>query len=480
MVKKARNPAARLVRRIERSRELDRPGYELSRLTTNAAQLAGRGAKPVQNVLHGSWLGHPLHPALVTLPLGAWSVAFALDRGRELGWVENEDAAGSAIGIGLAGAAAAMTAGLADYRKVQGRERRTGLVHAAINTAATALHALSLVERRRGRPAAGRALSAAGWLASLAGGYLGGHLVYRRRIGVDHALRSPEPRAFVRVAWLDDLPEGAPVKVRIRDEGAQQDVPIALVREGGRVHALGARCSHLAGPLDKGWVRDRGLVCPWHGSRFCLSSGRVMDGPATAPQPCYQTEIRDGAVLLRRLPQPGDEAQGTGEAQSEPQERSGAEVLREHHDFIRALVAEIARLPADDPELPGLLKLVVSELFIHDTVEDKVYYPVVRRVTGEVPAARAEHQQLNEMAALCLRIGPEAADFPKRFAALRAGVEGHFRSEEDNMFRDARQLPARRRAALGRAVAQALEDERERRNRKGLLALKLKLIAGRS
>ena len=54
---------------------------------------------------------------------------------------------------------------------------------------------------------------------------------------------------------------------------------------------MGSRCSHFGGPLDEGWVHDGGLVCPWHGSRFCLASGRVMDGPSTAPQPRYELHL---------------------------------------------------------------------------------------------------------------------------------------------------------------------------------------------
>ncbi len=59
------------------------------------------------NFLHGTWLGHPLHPVLSDVPLGAWTAALALDGieaasgRRELG-----PGADAAITVGLGGVAA--------------------------------------------------------------------------------------------------------------------------------------------------------------------------------------------------------------------------------------------------------------------------------------------------------------------------------------------------------------------------------------
>ena len=73
-----------------------------------------------------------------------------------------------------------------------------------------------------------------------------------------------------------------------------------LVRQGGRVHAMGARCAHGGGPLDQGWVVDGTMVCPWHGSQFSLDTAQPVTGPSTGPQPRYETRLRDGHVELRR------------------------------------------------------------------------------------------------------------------------------------------------------------------------------------
>src|SRR4051812_10485441 len=69
----------------------------------------------LKDFLHGKPLGHPLHPALTDVPLGAWTVAAILD-GLEIarGGRKTRARADSAIKIGLAGALAAAVAGLTD------------------------------------------------------------------------------------------------------------------------------------------------------------------------------------------------------------------------------------------------------------------------------------------------------------------------------------------------------------------------------
>jgi nitrite reductase/ring-hydroxylating ferredoxin subunit len=135
----------------------------------------------------------------------------------------------------------------------------------------------------------------------LASAYLGGRLVYQHRIGVDHADRR-RPEGFTRAVRADELREGQPRRAEV------EGVAIVLVRRGDRIHALGERCSHLGGPLSEGHVQDGSIVCPWHGSRFALEDGRVLDGPATIPQPCLETRVREGYVEVRRREAPAGAA----------------------------------------------------------------------------------------------------------------------------------------------------------------------------
>src|SRR6185295_14478021 len=65
----------------------------------------GDAGREVKNFLHGTWLGHPLHPVLTDIPIGAWTLAIALDAFEAMsGRKECGSAADLAIGVGLIGA----------------------------------------------------------------------------------------------------------------------------------------------------------------------------------------------------------------------------------------------------------------------------------------------------------------------------------------------------------------------------------------
>src|SRR5437899_1676960 len=94
-----------------------------------------------------------------------------------------------------------------------------------------------------------------------------------------------------------ELPQGKPLRVAVAD------VDLFLYRLGDRIFALDNRCNHMGGPLHKGVVRGGAqpmVTCPVHGSMFWLIDGRVVRGPASRPQPSYDTRVNDGIVEVRR------------------------------------------------------------------------------------------------------------------------------------------------------------------------------------
>lgn len=143
---------------------------------------------PLKDLAHGVWLGHPLHPVLSDLPIGFWTSAWVLDIA---GGARAEPAADALVGLGVLSAAPTVIAGAADWSELDRPARRDGVVHALANATATVLYAASFVSRRAGHRRIGVALGFAGAAAATAGGYLGGHLVFRRGAGVDRATDAP-------------------------------------------------------------------------------------------------------------------------------------------------------------------------------------------------------------------------------------------------------------------------------------------------
>jgi nitrite reductase/ring-hydroxylating ferredoxin subunit/uncharacterized membrane protein len=276
----------RLVERLERAAGLDGP----ARIVQRNVQAAVRPG-PVKDALSGSWLGHPLHPVLVFGPLGFWYGASYLDL---VGGRGSQAAADKLVAAGVASALPAAVAGASDWSDVGGAERRVGIAHAMVNTAGLACFTASLVARRRGRRGAGVALGMVGHAFVGLGGFLGGHLTYGTGVGVDTTAFQTGPEEWTDLIAADELAEGRLVGADV------EGVHLLLVRDGGQVRALAARCTHRGGPLDEGEISEGCVTCPWHGSRFDLASGDVVRGPAAQPQPVYEVRELGGRVEVRR------------------------------------------------------------------------------------------------------------------------------------------------------------------------------------
>jgi nitrite reductase/ring-hydroxylating ferredoxin subunit/uncharacterized membrane protein len=250
----------------------------------------------LRNLLSGTANGHPAHPMLVVVPLGSWVGASYLDL---TGGRAGRGAATKLVALGIAGALPAALAGASDWSYTQGAERRVGFVHALGNTLALGIYTGSWLARRRQRHTLGAALAGAGALTISVTGWLGGHLSYARGVGVDTT-------AFdvASAEWVDVLPEADLVDEQptLVHDGK---VPVLLVRTGGQLYAIADRCTHRGGPLHEGEFADGCIVCPLHQSKFRVSDGQLLDGPATRSQQAYEVRTRYGSIQLRHVDEPG-------------------------------------------------------------------------------------------------------------------------------------------------------------------------------
>ena len=247
-------------------------------------------------ILHGTWLGHPLHVVLTDVPIGSWTAAAVLDLLEEnTGRRSIGRGADTAITVGVIGAAAAAVTGLADWSKIGGGQpRRVGLVHGLLNATALACYVTSLCFRRHHSRRTGRRLALLGYIISSVSAHLGGHLVYNEKLGVDHSADFSAPKDFVPVLAEAELPENQLRRVEANG------MPVLLVRKGRHIYAIAETCAHLGGPLSEGKLENDAVRCPWHGSCFSLANGRVLEGPSVHAQPVLEVRVRDGQIELRR------------------------------------------------------------------------------------------------------------------------------------------------------------------------------------
>lgn len=97
---------------------------------------------------------------------------------------------------------------------------------------------------------------------------------------------------FVRVASVDEIPEGRAIVVDIDYDS------LALARVDGEVYCIDNICTHDGGPLGEGELDGTTLECPRHGARFDVCTGRAMTFPAVVPVNTYDVRIEGTDVLV--------------------------------------------------------------------------------------------------------------------------------------------------------------------------------------
>jgi nitrite reductase/ring-hydroxylating ferredoxin subunit/uncharacterized membrane protein len=271
---------------------LDTVGEPLQGLVNSLFTNAGESGKQAKNFLNGTWLGHPLHPLLTDVPVGAWTCTLVLD----LASSGNEDlqtAADLTLATGLLAATGAAATGFTDWSDTYGKERKVGLLHGLTMVATVITYSLSLLARLAGARKSGVALASLGYGLLSAGAYVGGDEVYDIGYGVNHTAFDHGPSRFSAVMAEADLKDGTPTKAMA---GA---TPVLLVKRGSDIFALHDTCVHAGCSLAGGTLEDRSIICPCHGSQFDLRDGRVLNGPATMPEPALKVRVRDGQIEVK-------------------------------------------------------------------------------------------------------------------------------------------------------------------------------------
>ena len=296
LMRQGRSRERTLDRVLRRQGWLDPVGETIQKAVGAFYDSLGAPGKSLKDLMHGTTvLGHPLHPAITDLPIGAWSVGVLAD------WLfvttgRVPAVAGDlGLAIGVAAAIVAAMTGYTDHHETVGHGRRAATVHGLTMTVVVVIELVSMGMRlwapdmRTGAIA----LATGAWLLAVVGGYVGGHLTFAMGTVVNHNAFFEGPMEFVRVGSREDFPEGE--MKRVEAEG----LPVVIMRREGLLHAIGAVCSHAGGPLQEGKLEGEVVTCPWHYSRFRFGDGKVVGGPATFDQPPLLVRERGGAVEVK-------------------------------------------------------------------------------------------------------------------------------------------------------------------------------------
>jgi uncharacterized membrane protein/nitrite reductase/ring-hydroxylating ferredoxin subunit len=249
---------------------------------------------------------HPIHPMLVSFPIALWTASLVFDLLAVAGGNVFFAIAGfySLIG-GCIGAVLAAIPGVIDLFSVvppNSSGRKRGYIHGTLNSLALLL--FIFIAARRGDPMArpdgvSLALSLLGVAGIAVSGWLGGTLVYRNQIGVDHRYANAgQEKERSLDSWdrpvlnRSELSDGQMMLAKIEGER------VVVGRCGEGFFAFSDHCTHQGGPLHDGALVGCVVQCPWHGSQFDITNGRVVAGPAKSKIQMYDTEIKGNEVYV--------------------------------------------------------------------------------------------------------------------------------------------------------------------------------------
>jgi nitrite reductase/ring-hydroxylating ferredoxin subunit/uncharacterized membrane protein len=252
---------------------------------------------------------HPLHPILVSFPVAFGVAAPLADVMGLLGdspaiWVVGAYASVATVVTGLVAA----VPGLIDYLFVvppKSSAKKRATYHMIVNVIALSIMAASWAFRNwesfEPRPLA--VLLEFGSIGFMTvGGWLGGTLVYRNQIGVDHryAEAGKWQEQYVEVdsagyATVEDAKQLETDQMMLIHVDGKR---IVLARKEKGFAAFADSCTHKGGSLAGGMMTCGTVMCPWHGSQFDVSSGAVKAGPAKEPITAYDVDESGGKVRI--------------------------------------------------------------------------------------------------------------------------------------------------------------------------------------
>jgi nitrite reductase/ring-hydroxylating ferredoxin subunit len=116
--------------------------------------------------------------------------------------------------------------------------------------------------------------------------------IFRKISVIVFSLRKVKNMVWTQVCNIALLPTGTTKQFNVKD------CEVLLINIGDKIFCLDARCTHAGAPLEEGQLDGEILTCPWHGSQFQVTDGKVIKGPAEKQLRTYLVNIKDDKVFI--------------------------------------------------------------------------------------------------------------------------------------------------------------------------------------
>jgi 3-phenylpropionate/trans-cinnamate dioxygenase ferredoxin subunit len=95
---------------------------------------------------------------------------------------------------------------------------------------------------------------------------------------------------YYRIVKSSEIPEGERLILEVKN------LPIVIFNVNDELLATGDTCSHDNGPIGDGELEGDVVICPRHGARFDIHTGKALSLPAVTSIPVYPIRIVDDYI----------------------------------------------------------------------------------------------------------------------------------------------------------------------------------------
>ena len=108
----------------------------------------------------------------------------------------------------------------------------------------------------------------------------------------NYTILDPSKVEFLEIAPADQLPDGERMFIEVEGKS------IVIFNLAGGLFAIGDVCSHDNGPVGDGEIEENEIICPRHGGRFDIRTGKATSLPAVMDIPSYPVREKDGMIEI--------------------------------------------------------------------------------------------------------------------------------------------------------------------------------------